>query len=272
MKSKFLQGLKHLTFIVWLLIILLPFLTIVIGSFKPELEFYSSSPYVWTKEFTWQNYVQAFEKGDLVASLLTTTIIIILSIVITTIMSSLVAYVLERFEFKYKALLTTLFIVVSFLPMAVMQVSVFRVMNGLKIYDTFIGIALLYSVSDIVVIYLFREHIRKLPQAIDNSALIAGASYWQIYWQIILPSLREAIMVVSMYKVITIYNDFYIQSLYLVSHQTISTYLYQFTSPYKMLWPQICATIIILLIPAIIFLIAIQYNNKNMIFKRSKHD
>lgn len=108
--------------------------------------------------------------------------------------------------------------------------------------------------SDIVIIYLFRDSIRKLSTNIDASARVMGASYYQIYWRIILPSLKPTIMIVSIYKLINIYNDFYFQSLYLTTKKTISTFLYKFTSPYEMLWPQICATIVVLLVVAILAL------------------
>lgn len=262
MKHKILRILYHLATAIWLVAILLPLLTLVIASFKLDDEFYTTSAYSLAKYPSLENYHAALNGSGLIESLISTIIIICLSIIVTTILSSMVAYILERFEFRFKKLIVILFIVVSFIPMAVMQVSVFQVMTNLKLFDTYFGLALLYSVSDIVVIYLFREYISKIPQSIDQSARLSGASYVRIYWQIIFPSLRPAIMIISMYKVITIYNDFYIQSLYLVSNKTISTYMYQFTAPYKMLWPQICATIILLLIPAIIILIIIQLMNQ----------
>ncbi len=266
------KSIYHLLTILWLIIILIPLITIVIGSFKPASEFYSTAAYELPKSLNFENYYSALNGSGLINSLIATTILIILSIVVTTVLSSLVAFVLERFDFKFKKVITGLFIVVSFFPMAVMQVSVFRVMNITHLFNTYFGLALIYSVSDIVVIYLFRDYIRKMSTSIDNSARIAGASYWQIYLHIILPSLKPAIMIVSMYKVITIYNDFYMQSLYLISHKTVSTYLYQFTSPYKMLWPEISATIVILIIPAIIMLILIQSKNKKILFERGKND
>ncbi len=144
----------HLLTFLWLLIICIPIITIFIGSFKPDAEFYSTTAYELPNNIDFINYKNALSGTGLINSLLATTILIILSVIVTTILSSLVAFVLERFEFRFKNFITLLFIVVSFFPMAVMQVSVFRVMNVTHLFNTYFGLALLYSVSDIVLTFV----------------------------------------------------------------------------------------------------------------------
>lgn len=241
----------------WMILILIPLIAVTIGSFKTGSEFYSTGPLSIPRDPTFDNYIQVLTNKGLLISFVNTFVLISLSILVTTIVSSMVAYVLERFDFKYKKLIIALFVAISFFPMAVMQVSVFKVMTFTHLQNKFIGLAILYSVSDIVIIYLFRDSIRKLSKNIDKAALMIGASYRQIYFQIILPSLKNTIMVVSIYKLINIYNDFYFQSLYLTTKKTISTFLYQFTSPYEMQWPQISASVVVLLVLAITILIII---------------
>lgn len=264
------RSLSKLLMLGWILLILVPIIAVIIGSFKSSEEYYSTLPYSLASDPTLDNYKQVLTNDQLLMSFINTFILILLSIIITTILSSMVAYVIERFEFKYKKLMIGIFVVISFFPMAVMQVSVFRVMTFTGLQNKFIGLALLYSVSDIVIIYLFRDSIRKLSTNLDASARVMGASYFQIYWKIILPSLKPTIMIVSIYKLVNIYNDFYFQSLYLTTKKTISTFLYQFTSPYEMLWPQICATIVVLLVVAILAL-AIIYGIYTKTFKE-KYD
>lgn len=258
MLNKAINFLYHTVTLIWLGLICLPIVPVVIGSFKSSDEYYSTSPLALSKEFTLSNYLEVIGSNDFIISIINTIILIALSIVITTILSSMVAYTIERFDFKYKNSLIAINVIISFLPMAVMQISIFQMMNITHLNNTFWGLALLYSVSDIVVIYLFRDNIRKLSANIDKAALISGASYWQIYWKLIFPNLRPTIMIVCIYKLINIYNDFYLQSLYLTKHKTISTMLYQYTSPYEMLWPQICASIIILSVISITLLLIIQ--------------
>lgn len=258
MKSKLINLAYNTITIIWLAMICIPFIPVVIGSFKTSDEYYTTSPLELASNPTLINYLDVISSNDFIVSILNTIILIILSIIITTILSSMVAYTIERFDFKYKKSIIALFIVISFLPVAVMQISIFQVMNITKLNNTFWGLAILYSVSDVVIIYLFRDNIRKISPNIDKAALLSGASYWQIYRHLIFPNLRPTIMIVCIYKLINIYNDFYLQSLYLTKHKTVSTLLYQFTSPYEMLWPQICAAIVVLIIISITLLIIVQ--------------
>ncbi len=237
--------------LVWLIIITLPILSLIICSFKNSSEFYTTMPYELPINPTLENYITVLQDKKLYISFLNTSILIIFSIIVSTFLSSMVAFVLERFNFKYKKMLITIFLVISFFPMAIMQVSVFKMMTITHLYNKFLGLALLYSVGDIVIIYLFRDNIRKLSTTIDASARLYGATYPQIYWRLILPNLKSTIMIVAIFKVINVYNDFYFQSLYLISKKTISTFLYQYTSPYEMLWPQISASIIVIVVGAI---------------------
>ncbi len=258
MKDKIIKIIYNGITIFWLGLIILPLIPVIIGSFKTSSEYYSTTPLSLASDPTLINYLDVITSNQFIISILNTLILIIFSIIITSILSSMVAYSVERFDFKYKSLVISLFVAISFIPMAVMQISIFKVMNVTHLNNTFLGLAILYSVSDIVIIYLFRDNIRKISPNIDKAALISGANYWQVYWRIIFPNLRPTIMVVCIYKLINIYNDFYLQSLYLTTHKTVSTLLYQYTSPYEMLWPQICASIVVLLVISISMLIIVQ--------------
>lgn len=258
MFNRIIKFFYHGITIIWLIIICIPIIPVIIGSFKSSDEYYSTPPLSLATAPTLSNYIEVVTSNDFLLSIFNTVVLILLSIIITTILSSMVAYTVERFEFKYKKLVISLFIVISFLPMAVIQISVFQVMNITHLNNTFWGLAILYSISDVVIIYLFRDNIRKISPNIDKSAKLSGASYFQIYWNLIFPNLRPTIMIVCIYKLINIYNDFYLQSLYLTKHKTISTLLYQYTSPYEMLWPQICASIVVLIAVSITILIFVQ--------------
>ncbi len=265
MKDKIFKILESILMIVWLLIILLPISAIVIGSFKLDSEFYRTSPFIIAKNPSLKNYIEALKVGGFLNSLITTMLIVTLSVILTSILSSLVAYTIERFEFKYKKLFLTIFLLMSMIPTIVLQIFVFQILNKIHLYNNILGVVLLYSISDVVVIYIFREYIKKIPKSIDKVALIGGASYFDIYFKIILPTLKPAIMIVAIYKMIGIYNDFYVQFLYLPTKKTVSTYLYNFVDPYNMDWPIIFASIVLLTIPVIIGLIILQKNSNNKV-------
>lgn len=254
--KKFIILVLQLVFIgFWLLFILLPIFTIIINSFKTSSNFYQTQGLELPTEISFENYYEVLFETQFLNSFTTSVLLVVVSVIMTTIFSSAVAYVLERFNFKLKSFVNGLLFIVSVIPMIVMQVFVFQILNAVSLYDNIIGIALLYSISDIIVIYVFREQINKISVAIDKSARLYGATYIQIFTRIILPSLKSAIMVVTILKTIVVYNDFYLQFLYLPTNQTVSTYLYRFVGGYSISLPQICAMVVLSLLPTFLLVI-----------------
>ncbi len=265
-KYKISSFIQNLLVVIWLILILLPFSMLFINAFKTKEEFYKTSPIAIPHTLHLDNFKNVFASNDFFISILSTITLILLTVVITTILSSSVAYVLERFDFKYKSFIITVFTLLSLVPMIVMQVFVFQILNKINLYNTFFGIALLYSVSDIVIIYVFRENIRRIPTSIEKSAILQGSSYLRTFLFIILPCLKEAIMTVILLKTIIVYNDFYMQFLYLPTKPTLSTFLYSFVGGYSTVsWPQICATIVLSFAPILLIVVLSQFLLKSKI-------
>ncbi|MDU5951218.1 MAG: carbohydrate ABC transporter permease, partial [Paenibacillus macerans] len=90
--------------------------------------------------------------------------------------------------------------------------------------------------------------------------MLDGASYFTIYWKIILLLLAPAIVTVIIVKGVNICNDFYTPFLYMPSEelQVISTALFKFKGPYGPQREVICAGIMITIVPILIAFISLQ--------------
>ena len=102
--------------------------------------------------------------------------------------------------------------------------------------------------------------MENIPVSLDESAIIDGASYWQIYWKIILPLLKPAIMTACILKGVSVYNEYYCANLYLMDKKlhTIATSLYTFVGPMGSQYNLICAGVIISFLPALIVFVLCQ--------------
>ena len=102
--------------------------------------------------------------------------------------------------------------------------------------------------------------MENIPVALDESAFIDGAGYQRIYWQIILPLLKPAIITSCILKGVSVYNEYYAANLYLMSKEirTISTSLFTFVGPMGNQYNLICAGVIISLTPALIVFLLCQ--------------
>lgn len=253
--------LKYGSLLLWQLIVLLPLITVFFGSFKTAEEFTNTSGIKLPSSFLYfDNYVYAFINGEMLIGFMNTFILILLSVAGSIFIGSMVAYILSRFDFKYKKLILYMYLFVSMVPMELSQVATFKIIDALGVYNTRLAPILLYLGADVLMVYVYLQTFEKIPRELDKAAMLEGASYFQIYRKVIFPLLKPATATVAMFKIIAIYNDFYIPFLYMPDENlnTVSTTLFKFIGPTGIEWHIISAAIIISMIPMLILFIILQ--------------
>lgn len=252
---------KYGTLMLWALIILLPLITIVFGSFKTYDEFTNTAGIVLPKSFlNFDNYIVAFKEGKMLTGFINTFILIFFGVTGSVIIGSMVAFIISRFNFKYKKIILFMYLLVSIVPMEVIQVSTFKVVDSMGLYNTRLAPIIIYLGADVLMIYIYLQAFERIPIELDDAASIDGATYFQLYRYVLFPLLKPATATISMIKFIAIYNDFYIPFLYMPGENlnTISTGLFRFIGPERVDWQIISAAIVISMIPMIIFFIFLQ--------------
>lgn len=253
--------LRYLILIITSLIVIMPLVTVIFGAFKGHEELLMgnalSMPENW---LNLSNFVTAWTKGNMATGFFNTIIILLVSIAATIMTGTMTAYVLARFKFKGKALVKFLFLLASLIPSITMQMSTFQIIVGLGVYNTRWATILLFAGTDIISIYIFLQFLEGIPATLDEAAIVDGASFPQIFFKIILPLLKPAIVTVIIIKGIGFYNEFYTPYLYMkdMSLQVISTSLYAFQGPYGTQWEVICAACIITMLPTLIVFLLLQ--------------
>ncbi|MGX7025408.1 carbohydrate ABC transporter permease [Vagococcus hydrophili] len=253
--------LKYLTLILWAMIILFPLGILFFGSFMSLEEFSSSQGLRLPESFLYfDNYVTALKEGQLIKSFVVTFFIILVSVVMSVFIGSMVAYTYHRFRFKGRKLLLLAYFLVSAVPMVVTQVGTFNIMTSLHLYNTIWAPIILYIGADVTMIFIYLQNMEQLPIELDQAAMMDGASFFKIYWHVILPLLMPATTTVSLLKMLSIYNDFYIPYLYMPSSDlpTVSTGIFRFVGPTQTNWPLICAFILLSMIPMLIIYLLLQ--------------
>ena len=256
----FLVFLKYSVLVISCLVVFIPLVVVFLGSFKSNTEFLSSNVFALPTEFEWSNYKTAFIDGKVLLGLKNTAILIVVSCTGTILVGTMTAYVLQRFNTVMGKVLKAAFLLATLFPAISMQVTVYRIMNGLHLVGTMAAPIILYIGTDIVSIYIFMQFLDNISYSLDESAIIDGANYFTVFFKIILPLLRPAIATVLIIKVIGIYNDFYTPQLYMPSEElsVVSTSLYRFMGPYGAKWEIIFAGIVICIIPALVIFLTLQ--------------
>lgn len=261
LKIALLSILKYFTLLLGAFLALIPIVVVFFASFKTGKEYTSTSPMTPPENwFNFQNYTRAFVEGNMLTGFMNTTFILIVSIVGATLLGSMIAFVLHRFNFRGSKALMGAFVLATLIPGVTTQVATFQIVNSLGLFNTRWAAIILYLGTDIIAVYIFLQFLDSISKSLDESAMIDGASYFTIYWKIILPLLKPAIVTVIIVKGVNVYNDFYTPFLYMpkTDLQVISTALFKFKGPYGSQWEVISAGIIIAIIPTVIAFLALQ--------------
>ena len=261
--KQFILGfLKYFSLVFVVFCILLPLVTCFITAAKSEEEFRSTS--VMTLPTNWlnfQNYIDAFKMSNMGVAFRNSFIVLVCVCFLTTIMGTMLSYVLSRFQFPGNAVIRGMFTLAALLPGIAMQVAVYKIMGDLGLINSLCGYIIMSCGTDVISMYIFIQYIENVPVSLDEAAIMDGASYFRVYRSVILPLLKPAIVTSLILKGVGIYNEYYTANLYLQDKQklgTVAISLYAFTGPQGSKYNLICAGVIITLLPALILFLIFQ--------------
>ena len=255
MKKVFMQGLKYVISILIILVIIGPLLVVLFTSFKTKEHMVTVSPLLLPdfSEITLENYRDVFSSKYLLSAFKNTAFIVLVSLFFNIIFGSITAYALERFHFKLKRIIVALFFLGMMIPTFVMEISRFKVIGSLGLYNTLGAPIIIYIASDLMQLYIYRQFIKGIPIELDESALLDGCGYYRIFSKIIFPLLAPATATLVIIKSVNIINDIYIPYLYMPSTRlkTLSTFLMSYASAQQGSWQILAAAIVVVMIPTL---------------------
>ncbi len=254
--------LKYITLILGAFISVLPIVVCVITAFKTPEEYASTN--VMTLPESWlyfENFIQAWSQANMGIAFRNSIIILVCVLAGSILTGSMLAYVLSRFKFKGNGLVRNMFLFASLLPGIAMQVSVYQIMYSLGWINFLPGYIIMMCGTDIISIYIFIQFFENIPDSLDESAIMDGCTYFGVFFRILFPLLKPAIVTVMILKGVGVYNEYYTANLYLQDKNrlvTVATSLFKFTGPLGNQYNYICAGVIITMVPALIVFILCQ--------------
>ena len=259
--SRLFEILKYGSLVIATLCSLIPVCVCVLTAFKTNEEYASTSVLDLPKSFlNFENFVIAFQKANMLRGFFNTALVLVVVLTASVFMGSMLAYVLNRFKFPGRGLIQNLFLFAALLPGIAMQVTIYQIMYSLGLVNHLYGYMIVLMGTDIISIYIFLQFFENLPISLDESAIMDGCPYFGVFFKILFPLLKPAIITSLLLKGVSVYNEYYASNLYLQSPElkTISTALYTFTGPYGNQYNYICAGVLITIVPILILFLIFQ--------------
>jgi len=184
--------LSYTSLVLLALVLLIPFYFVINASLKTDAAVqagdYVSLPKS-REDLQWKNYPKALgpDHLDFKPALANTVFVTTLCVIGQVLSCSLVGYGFARFQFRGRTVLFMVMLSTLMLPAQVTMIPVFVLFRGLGMVDSFWPLILPAWLASPFFVFMFRQFFTQIPEELIEAARIDGASYWRVYWQLMLP-------------------------------------------------------------------------------------
>ena len=250
-----------LALVVVAFVFVVPFLFIVLTAAK-------TSPEAALFQFTWPSQFQLTENirdvltygdGRMVLAMWNSTLLTVGSVTLIVLISALVAYIMQRRQDRVAALAGSVLLAGLIIPPAV--VPTIFLLQALGLYKTILGLTFVEVAFGLPFATLvFRAFIGSIPRELDEAAIVDGASPLRVFFSVILPLLRPAMITIIVVQAVAIYNDFAAPLYFLPGQQnvTVQLTLYSFMSQFSSQWNLLFADVVLITIPPLVMFLFFQ--------------
>lgn len=186
------------------------------NSLRPRSDFLSNT-YGAPESLTFDNYVKMIVDNDFLRYFLNSVLILAASLLLVILISSMTAYGIARYKFRFKKATRIFFLIGLMFPAQLSVVPLFLVMKNLSIVDNPLSVILISASGISLPVFMLTNFFSKLPNEIYEAAVVDGASEWRVFFRIMFPIASPVVMSVCITTSIQIWNQFFIPLIFLQS-------------------------------------------------------
>jgi multiple sugar transport system permease protein len=166
------------------------------------------------------NYTFVWNNAGILGFYWNTMVVAVPAVLLTLWISSMVAFAVSRFSWRFNLLVLMIFTAGNLLPTQVIIIPLYKLYNAIplfaplsdngRLYDQFVGIILIHVVFQTgFCVFVFSNYMKTLSKELIEAAMMDGAGVFTIYFRIMLPLIRPAIAALATLEFVFIYNDFF---------------------------------------------------------------
>ncbi len=260
--DKAVGGASHVILAVWSIIVILPMVWTLIGSFKTTAEIFKS-PFGLPANWNFDNYVSAWVGNNFGGMFVNTVIVVGCALVLVMVLGAMCAYVLARFSLPGSRVIYYLMLAGLTFPVFLAIVPLFFILQGMGLLNTLPGLIVTYVAFALpfTVFFLF-SFFKSLPYEIQEAAYVDGASEWRTFFQVMLPMAKPGMAAVAIMNFLGLWNQFLLpislntdQSNYVLSQGMAS---YASSAGYSLDFGEMFAAVMITIIPVLVVYVLFQ--------------
>ncbi len=239
---------------VWLAIVLVPIYWIIITSFKDQNVYFSSNPFLPPTSPTAANYAFVIESG-FPRFFLNSVIVTVGAIVPAVLLSFVASFAIVRGTGWVLKGINSMFLMGLAIPLQATIIPVYLIIIKLGLYDSLAAI-ILPSVAFALPlsVLVLTNFIRDVPKELFESMRVDGASDWQTLWQLAFPLVKPALVTVTVYSGLNIWNGFLLPLILTQSPEkrVLPLGLWSFQGQYSVNVPAVLASVVLTTLPILV--------------------
>ncbi|MFR3529839.1 MAG: carbohydrate ABC transporter permease [Lachnospiraceae bacterium] len=258
-RQKRIRNIIGISLFVILLVDLLPYLWLLISSFRASDDPFTSS--VLPSHYTLGNYVDLFRDADMMRPFFNSFVVSIGATVLAMFLALLAAYGFSRYYFRGREFLLSFLVNLRTFPALLLAIALYVMAVKTGLYNTYVPLILANTMMNLpFAIWNVKTVIDGIPRDLEESALVDGLSRTSVIWKIIVPVATPGLAATAIYVFILTWNEYLFATTFMNSNDmqlvtsVIASAVTQFGTDYGWLM----TTAMLASIPAIIMFIAIQ--------------
>lgn len=235
--------------------LLLPVIYMIIASFTTQDFLYRADLIPSLNELTLRNYDKVLSRGDFRTYFINSSIVATATTLLVLTVGILAGYSMSRFEYPGRNGLLYAFLSTQMLPLVLILIPFYILMNSLGLVDSLLGIVIAHAVIGIPLgTWLLKGYIDDIPESLDEAAKMDGCSHLQILRRVIVPLAMPGIAVAGFYTFILSWNDYLLVSMLSVTNgtRTLPFGLQLFQAQNTVAWNLLIAAAVITMVPVIL--------------------
>jgi raffinose/stachyose/melibiose transport system permease protein len=245
--------LKWVVLLFFLAVALLPFIWLLLNSFKTNFEL-ETAPLALPSRISFENYANALAMAELPRLFVNSILVSIGAVALNLIIAAMAGFVLSRETFKGREVIFTVVTAGVLIPIISFMVPYFMIITRVGLYDKLLSLVLVYAAINLPVsVSLITSFMRSIPKELEEAAIIDGCGFNQRFTKIIFPLARSGLATAGTFCFIYAWNDFIMAMLFTssISSRTIQLGIKFFTSQFITDYTGMFAAIILSMIPSV---------------------
>lgn len=239
---------------------LFPLLWLVSTSFKsPAENIFQFPPQLLPDRPTLENFTAVWQSNPFGQYLFNSTIVAVLTVGLNLLFCSLAAYPLARLEFRGRDLIFTLVVSTIMIPFQIVMIPLYILTVQLGLRNTYLGV-IFPSIASAFGIFLLRQAFQGVPKELEEAARMDGCSELGLWWNVMLPAVRPALVTLAIFVFIGSWSDFLWPLIVLdrPEYYTLPLGVATLAGTFSLDWRLIAAGSVISIAPVILFFLFMQ--------------